>query len=255
MSDVFGETYSQAYDVLYQDKDYGAECDLIEHIFKRYAAKTVQSVLDIGCGTGNHSVELASRGYRVVGIDRSQEMLALALAKANAHDLPVFFHQGDIRQFELKKTFDCCLMMFAVLGYQTKNTDIIFALNSARKHLVTDGLLIADIWYGPAVLKQRPGDRIRVVPTVQGSILRTSQGKLDVLNHLCKVNFRLWEIRERELIKEVEEEHLMRYFFPRELELFLETTGFRMVRIGAFPDFDKEPDEDTWNAMIVAKAI
>jgi len=64
--EVFGLDYSDSYDDLYADKDYGAECDLLEKIFRR-ADRPVHTILDLGCGTGRHSVELARRGYELVG--------------------------------------------------------------------------------------------------------------------------------------------------------------------------------------------
>ena len=59
MSEMFGAVYADAYDLLYQDKDYDAECDLIESLFKNYGESGIKSVLDLGCGTGNHAVPLA----------------------------------------------------------------------------------------------------------------------------------------------------------------------------------------------------
>jgi hypothetical protein len=46
----------------------------------------------------------------------------------------------------------------------------------------------------------------------------------------------------------------MRYFFAPELALFLESSGFRSLRLGAFPNFDREPDETTWNVLATATA-
>jgi hypothetical protein len=46
----------------------------------------------------------------------------------------------------------------------------------------------------------------------------------------------------------------MRYFFPMELEVLLECAGFTLVRLGAFPDVDRNPDETTWNCLAVARA-
>src|SRR5207248_11417549 len=68
---VFGPQYAEAYDTLYRDKDYSAECDAIEHVFRLYGIGPVRRVLDLGCGTGGHAVPLAERGYEVVGVDRS----------------------------------------------------------------------------------------------------------------------------------------------------------------------------------------
>jgi len=162
---VFGDLYARLYDAFYQEKNYEAECDLIEEVFRRYAGGPVNSILDLGCGTGNHVFPLARRGYQVAGVDRSPEMLALARAKLAScsgspeQPLPIF-HPGDLRDLDLGEQFDAVLMMFAVLSYQVTNEDVLAALGTVRRHLKPGGLFMADVWYGPAVLAQRPGDRI-----------------------------------------------------------------------------------------------
>jgi len=65
----------------------------------------------------------------------------------------------------------------------------------------------------------------------------------------------LWKFDDERLLSETEEEHTVRYFFPLELDLFLESAGFASVRLGAFPEFDRDPDESTWNALCVARAV
>jgi hypothetical protein len=57
------------------------------------------------------------------------------------------------------------------------------------------------------------------------------------------------------LTGQIEETHLMRYFFPLELNLFFECCGFALLRLGAFPEFDRDPDETTWNVCGVARAV
>lgn len=254
MNTVFGPTYARVYDLLYQNKDYAAECDLLERVFRQYASQHVKTVLDLGCRTGNHALLLAAQGYSVVGVDHSEDLLGIARSKAERQRLSIAFHQGDVGQVDLGQAFDAVLMMFAVLGYQTENADVLAALRAARRHLRPNGLLIADIWYGPAVLSQRPGDRVRTIHSGSNTILRTSSGKLDLRRHICTVHFHVWHMNGREIIAEVEERHAVRFFFPRELELFLEVSGFHLLRLGGFPDFEKEPDESTWNVMAVAVA-
>jgi len=257
MNGVFDTTYADVYDLLYRDKNYAAECDLIEHIFQAYGDGPTRTVLDLGCGTGNHAVSLAQRGYEVAGVDRSEGMLSHAQRKATS--LPdnsnVTFHQGDIRSVDLQRRFDAALMMFAVLGYQLENADVLSALRTARRHLHPGGLLIFDVWYGPAVLRQRPSQRIKVIPTSEGKILRVASGELDIHCHLCTVRYHVWQLEREQLVAETEESHTMRYFFPQELDLFLECSGFAPVRLGAFPKFDQDPGETTWNVWGVALAI
>jgi SAM-dependent methyltransferase len=257
MSEVFGSVYADAYDMLYYDKNYHAECDLIERIFQIYGEGPISSILDLGCGTGNHSILLAQRGYRIVGVDHSADMLTHARKKAATlvDSNNVAFHHGDIRSIDLREHFDAVLMMFAVLGYQIQNADVLSALKAARRHLRLGGLFIFDFWYGPAVLHQRPSQRIKVVPTPEGQILRVTSAELEIRRHVCTVHFHVWRLEGERLAAEVQEDHQVRYFFPLELEFFLECSGFTLIRLGAFPEFDRDPDEKTWNVLAVARAV
>jgi SAM-dependent methyltransferase len=256
MSNIFGKEYARAYDALYQEKNYQVECDLVEKIFSTFTAFPIQTVLDLGCGTGNHAIPLAKRGYRVVGVDRSQEMLDEAREKALAHipPLPVEFHQADVRLLELGKRFDAALLMFAVLGYQLTNADVLASLRSTRKHLIPGGLLVFDVWYGPAVLHLRPSERMKVVPTSKGQIIRWASGELDPLIQLCRVDYHVWNLEEERLVAESQESHQMRFFFPLELALFLKNSDFQLLHLGAFPEYENAPDENTWNILCVARA-
>jgi SAM-dependent methyltransferase len=257
VSEVFGAVYAHAYDLLYGDKDYAAECKSLVSIFDNYGAGQIRTILDLGCGTGNHAIPLAQQGYQVVGVDRSGEMLAHAQDKATL--MPekgrLALLQGDIRDFHLQQRFDAVLMMFAVLGYQIENADVLAALRTAHRHLRAGGLLIFDVWYGPAVLHVRPSQRLKVIPTADGQILRATWAELDITKHLCTVHYKLWQLAGERLVAESEENHIMRYFFPQELVLFLECAGFTLVRVGAFPALCHPADERTWNVLVAAQPI
>jgi len=254
VNDVFGGDYADSYDSLYSTKDYASECDLIEQIFEIHGHGAIARVLDLGCGTGNHALELSRRGYDVVGVDRSTSMLARARQKRFHGRGTLAFRQGDTRSLDLGQTFDAALMMFAVLGYQVENRDVLSALQTARRHLRADALFIFDVWYGPAVLSQRPSLRFQATPTTDGQILRSAAGDLDVRHHVCTVAYHIWRLADRLVVAESSETHVMRYFFPMELEVLLECAGFTLVRLGAFPDVDRNPDVTTWNCLAVARA-
>src|SRR5436190_6419443 len=128
----FGHTYAEMYDSLYASKDYERECDRLEQAF-RLAGRKVRQVLDLGCGTGNHAIPLARRGYSVYGVDRSPDMLQRARHKVSlAGGGDVQFVLGDLRAVQLERCFDACVLMFAVLGYQTTNHDVMAALPNVR---------------------------------------------------------------------------------------------------------------------------
>jgi SAM-dependent methyltransferase len=251
---VFNQGYADQYDLLYGDKDYEAECSLLEQVFKKYRMD-VKNILDIGCGTGNHSIPLARRGYEVHGVDLSGNMLAHALEKAQKETIkcPPIFSQGDARSFNLEIQFDVVLMMFAVLGYQLTNEDVLATLHTVRKHLKPGGLFIFDVWYGPAVLAIRPSDRVKVTLTQNGKVIRAASGSLDVVHQLSRVNYKIWELSGDRLLTETEENHTMRFFFTMELSLFLTACGLKLESLTAFPSLDKPADETTWNVFACAR--
>ena len=247
---VFSADYAAAYDALYEDKDYLTECDMIERVFGLYAQGRVRRVLDLVCGTGGHAVPLAVRGYEFIGVDRSPHMLERARVRGSG----ARFELGEIGTLDLGATFDAVLMMFAVLSYQLGNADVQAALATVRRHLAPGGLFFGDVWYGPAVLRERPSERVKVIQTGDGQVIRVAAGELDPRHDRCTVRYHIWRIESGRVTAEVREQHPMRYFFPLELELLLHGAGLELVRLGAFPTLDAEPDETTWNVALVARA-
>lgn len=78
----------------------------VDFIISELGVKPGDSVLDIGCGTGRHSLELAARGMRVTGIDQSPDMLGVARALAAEKKLDITFVQGDASTTVLPRLFD-----------------------------------------------------------------------------------------------------------------------------------------------------
>ena len=68
------KNYAKYYDLFYEDKNYKRESDYVDSLISKYSRKT-KSILELGCGTEIHSIELAKKGYQVDGVDSSREML------------------------------------------------------------------------------------------------------------------------------------------------------------------------------------
>lgn len=97
-----------------------AECDLIESALE---LPPEARVLDIPCGIGRHSIELARRGFRVTGVDFSAESVTLARESAAAAGVDVDFIVGDMRQFVHDVPFDAAFCFFGSFGYFTEDDD------------------------------------------------------------------------------------------------------------------------------------
>lgn len=253
---VFNEVYAGQYDGLYASKDYPDECDLIEKAIKRYAAIKPTTLLDLGCGTGGHAIELGRRGYDVTGVDLSQSMVNLAADKSTGllpSQRPLWIC-GDVREFKTGVQYDLAIMMFAVVGYLTSNGDVLAGLRNVRRHLKPGALFICDFWYGPSVLAVRPTDRVREVTTSSGKVIRVANTSLDIRKHTADVSFKLWTLEHGQLVGETSEKHCLRYFFPQEFALFLSCAGFQLQSLSAFPSLDNALTSDSWNALVVASA-
>lgn len=256
---MYGPTYAQHYDCFYSHKDYDAECDLVEAAFAQYASQRCEAILDLGCGTGSHAICLCRRGFRVTGVDRSPNMLCSARKKAASgprleNGSSLEFVEGDLRHVTLDKTFDAVLMMFAVLGYQLRNEDVLAALSTARRHLRRGGLFLFDVWYGPAVLAQRPSTQVKEFNLPEGKVIRSASATLDTAKHTALVRISTWQLTVPLPGAESVEMHETRFFFPQELALFLESTDFELVSISAFPHLDVPANDANWNAFVVARA-
>jgi SAM-dependent methyltransferase len=252
MTEVFGADYAGSYDALYAEKDYAAECDLVEGIFRR-ADKPIRSLLDLGCGTGRHSVELARRGYEVVGVDLSEGMLERARRRAIGQAASsTTFLRGDIQTMRLDRRFDAVLSMFAVVGYQLSDAAVRSTLANVRRHLQPGGVFIFDVWYGPAVMAVGPSERIKVVPIERGEIERRAVGTLEPDGHVCSVKYELTRRQRGDPDATVFETHRMRYFFEEELGEFLKAAGLTLLTLTAFPDVENPPSAESWNVLAVA---
>src|SRR5271157_3066592 len=114
-----GEKMNQWYEALFENygKKYDneeftqgtlGECNFIENEIVYDKSKRI---IDIGCGTGRHSIELTKRGYDVTGVDLSESQLERARQKAKAKNLKIDFQKYDARKLPFKSEFDLAIML------------------------------------------------------------------------------------------------------------------------------------------------
>jgi len=248
--------YARYYDLLYRDKDYRGETDFIERLIRSHAPGA-RRILELGCGTGIHGVMLAEKGYDVVGLDISQDMLAAAAQRTA--DLPqaiakrVRFFQGDIRDFRVEGRFDAVLALFHVMSYQLSNDDLRAVFAMVKEHLAPEGVFIFDCWYGPAVLTDRPTVRVKHFEDESTGVTRIAVPTLYHDQNRVDVNYQLFvKDMVSDTVEEITELHQVRYLFRPELELLAEAAGLRVESCGAWMS-DRAPDFSTWYVYFVVK--
>ena len=128
------ENYGEKYDNESFTQGTAGECDFLE---KEFNFDKTLSILDVGCGTGRHSIELAKRGYSVTGIDLSQDQLARAREKAAAEKVTIDFQQQDARDLPFHNEFDVAIMLceggFPLMETDELNFEILKSVTNSLK--------------------------------------------------------------------------------------------------------------------------
>lgn len=251
MSEVFDTEYAQMYDLLYQDKDYPGEAAYIARLIRQHAPEA-GSVLELGSGTGKHADLLVKDGFRLHGVELSEEMLALAHPYERDG---LSFSQGDIRDARVEGSFDVVLSLFHVISYLPENKDILQAFATARHHLETGGLFIFDTWYGPAVLTDRPVVRVKRLENDTSELTRIAEPTMYAEKNTVQVDYSLYlKDKVSGVIRPFNEEHHMRYMFTPEMHTLLDQSGFDLIHTEEWMS-GRALDYDTWGACFVARAI
>jgi SAM-dependent methyltransferase len=245
MPNVF-DAYGRYYDLLYREKDYVAEADYIARLLRAYGPG--MELLEFGCGTGKHARLLAERGYRVLGVERSAEMIAHAEQSEGFSCI-----EGDVCNMRLGRTFDAVLSLFHVVSYQTSNVSACAIFDRAAEHLRTGGIFIFDVWYSPAVYAQRPLPRVKRLSDEHVDIIRIAEPRVYPNENRVDVHY---TIVVKDLasakVREVREVHPMRHFSLPELDLLAERSGFERVLAEGFLS-GSPPGDDTWGLCLVLR--
>lgn len=135
---------ARVYDKLNADIDYSAWADLIEACFDRFLPARPALVLDLACGTGKMTRALAARGYDMIGVDGSAEMLSEAYTASLEHP-GILYLQQDMRAFELYGTVGAVTCCLDSLNYLLSPADLDACFACVHNYLDPDGLFLFDM--------------------------------------------------------------------------------------------------------------
>ena len=243
------ENYAQKYDKECFVQGTLGECDFIEKEINR--DKSLK-IIDIGCGTGRHSIEMVKRGYQITGIDLSESQLKRAMEKAKEQGVEIDFQKHDARNLPFKGEFDLAIMLceggFSLMETDEMNFEI---LKNATKVLNDKGKLIFTTLNGLFPLFHS------VKEFYQSA---TKEGSAE-----CKgCSFDLMTFRDHHTIvfeDDAENKKELkcneRYYVPSEITWLLKALGYKEIdifgaKLGAFSRNDKLTTED-FEMLIVAE--
>jgi SAM-dependent methyltransferase len=244
------ENYGVQYDREVFTKGTTGECDFIEQEVGRN--KSLQ-ILDIGCGTGRHLIELAKRGYtHLTGVDLSESLLTKATEKAAASHLEIRFQKADARQLTFGNEFDLVIMIcegaFPLMETDEMNYQI---LQNASKALKRDGKFIFTTLNGLFPLFHSVKD-----------FLASAKGDGNAVYENNSFDLMTFRDHNTTIIDDdsgmkMELQCNERYYVPSEITWMLKSLGFVTIEIfgaklGAFSRKDKLTTED-FEMLVVAE--
>jgi len=217
------ENYGRTYDRENFTHGTIGECDFLE---KEINFDKSLKILDVGCGTGRHAIELTKRGYNVTGIDLSESQLKRAREKAQVNNLSIDFQCQDARNLPFDSEFDVAIMLceggFSLMETDEMNFEI---LKSVTKSLKPDAKLIFTTLNGLFPLYHSV-DEFHTSTVEEG-------------NSICKnSSFDLMTFRGHDTVEFVDDdgnkktlECNERYYVPCEITWLLKSLGYKTIDI------------------------
>ncbi len=248
--------FARYYDFIYDRLvNYRGDVAFLGAIFRKFSKERPRDLLDLGCGTGNHAVLLARRGYQVTGLDVSPAQLGIARRKARAMGLPVRFVRGDMASFDLGATFDAAICMFGGFGYLIRDRDVLSCFRSVLRHLRPRGLFVFEFWQSSGTMPS-PHKSWLQLRGPEYELIRLDESRFDPRTRLLPGEFRFFVIRGGRVVDRFTEAHPMRTYTVAEMRRLLARGGFDLV--GAYGVTNREkgfrrPRRNDFRVMAVAR--
>jgi len=245
------ENYGKKYDSENFTQGTIGECDFIE---KEIDFNKSLKIIDIGCGTGRHSIELAKKGYKMTGVDLSESQLERAKEKAKAQNLQIDFQKHDARKLPFKNEYDLAIMLcegaFPLMETDEMNYEILRNATNSLK-IKTAGKLIFTTLNGLFSLFHSVEEFCEST-TEEGNATYRS-------NTFDLMTFRDFNITtvEDDFGNKKELECNERYYVPSEITWLLKSLEFKKIdiygaKLGAFSRNDKLTTED-FEMLVIAE--
>lgn len=203
----------------------------VDH-YRAEAGRAGGSVLELGCGTGTTLIPIAADGHPCTGLDLSPDMLAQARRKADEHGVQVDWVQGDMREFDLGRTFDLVIIAANSLLHLHEADDLVGCFRSVRRHLARGGRCVFDV-FNPSVrlLSEADGvprrrEALSFVDPERGRVHVDVAETYDAAAQVTRGTWSFSTDAEPDLLVLPME---IRSIFPRELPLLLSRGGLRLV--------------------------
>lgn len=243
------ENLAPFYDELTRDVDYVAWADFCQHFFDSSPVLKIRTVLDLACGTGSMTRILTERGYELISVDRSCEMLMEAREKCmDAEGIQPLFLNQPMTGLDLYGTIDACVCCLDSLNYLETPGEVQETFRRVQCFLMPGGLFIFDV-RSPELFESLDGQMFLDETDDVYCVWRAAYEKEE---RCCTYGFDLFEKQKNGLWRRECEEHEEYAYTAEELTRYLHEAGFAHVDLyGNYVLRPPHPGED--RIVFVAK--
>lgn len=243
------QSFARVYDMFMNDVPYGEWADYVQGLLGEHGIKD-GLVLELGCGTGSLTELLSSRGYDMIGVDNSADMLEIAMDKKAESGQDILYLLQDMREFELYGTVRAVISICDSMNYITEEEDLLTVFKLVNNYLDPGGVFIFDL---NTLYKYREimGECTIAENREDGSFIWDNY--FDEENDMNEYDLTLF-IPEGDggLFRKYEETHYQRGYELETIKALLKEAG--LIFVDAYDAFTKEPPrEDSERIYVIAR--
>ncbi len=240
--------FSNVYDTLTENVNYAARADYIADLLTEHGI-TGGILLDLACGTGTLSIEMAKKGFEVIGVDASADMLSVAMNNAYASGKNVLFLCQQMQQLDLYGTINAAICTLDSINHLTDPEDVQLTFDKVSLFTEQGGIFIFDI---NTVYKHREILADNTFVYDLDEVYCVWQNTLDSETDTVQIDLDIFEMLEDGAYERTQESFCERAYPLDEIKTMLEKADFEMLKV--YDELTKdEPKENSERLFIIAR--
>lgn len=243
-------SFAEVYDQFMDNVPYREWADFLQEILQKEGISD-GLVLDLGCGTGSMTEELAGRGYDMIGVDNSEDMLEIAMEKRQESGHDILYLLQDMQEFELYGTVRAVVSVCDSVNYVTEKEELEQVFRLVNNYLDPGGIFVFD-FNTEYKYREVLGDRTIAENREDSSFIWDNYYYEEEHMNEYELTLFIQETDQKELYHKYQETHFQRAYTLEEIGELLERSGLRFV--AAYEDYTKEaPGKGSERICVVAR--
>lgn len=243
--------FARYYDDLTANIDYKKRAEYFNAIIQKFKTTKENILLDLACGTGSISEEMARLGYDVIGVDYSQEMLGIAIEKKFDSGLPIQYLCQDMREIDMFGTIDVTICALDSINHLSSIEDVSKVFNRVSLFAEPGGLFIFDV---NTLYKHRHVLANNTFTYETENVYCVWENSLNTVTDEVRMNLEFFELEENGLYSRTSDSFSEKAYSIKQLDELLIKNGFEILARYADDSFS-EPQEDTQRIVYAARKI